>query len=108
MLSRLYPDPSTEEEKAEMGKLMRAVAHNYPDVLPEMQLNVRQSVAPPQNTDWREHKGRPMPISLQGPLVNVAVENFSRKLFCALYYKHAEQILCPEGGIAALVDKPAG
>lgn len=42
MLSRLYPDPSTEEEKAEMGKLMRAVAHNYPDVLPEMQLNVRQ------------------------------------------------------------------
>jgi hypothetical protein len=30
----------------------------------------------------------------------VAVENFSRKLFCALYYKHAEQILCPEGGIA--------
>jgi hypothetical protein len=104
MLSRLYPDPSTEEEKAEMGKLMRAVAHNYPDVLPEMQLNVRQLRRAAAKYGLERTQGKTYAdipaVSLEGPLINVAVENFSRKLFCALYYKHAEQILCPEGGIA--------
>jgi hypothetical protein len=104
MLSRLYPDPSTEEEKAEMVKLMRAVAHNYPDVLPEMQPKLRQlrraaaryGLERPQGKTYADIPA----VSLEGPLVNAAVENFSRKLFSALYYKHAEQILCPEGGIA--------
>lgn len=104
MLSRLYPDPSTEEEKAEMRERVRAVAHNYPDVLRETQPNLRQlrraaakyGLERPQGKTYSDIPA----LSLEGPLVNLAVENFSRKLFCALYYKHAGQILCPEGGIA--------
>jgi hypothetical protein len=104
MLSRLYPDPSTEDEKAEMGERVRAVAHNYPDVLHEMQPNVRQlrraaakyGLERPQGKSYSDIPA----LSVEGPLVNLAVENFSGKLFSALYYKHAGQILSPEGGIA--------
>ena len=38
--------------------------------------------------------------SVRGPLINDAVEKFSNKLFCALYYKHAGRILPSTGGIA--------
>ncbi len=42
-----------------------------------------------------------LPIfSARGPRLNAAIDNFSRKLFCALYYKHADSILPASGGIA--------
>jgi len=39
-------------------------------------------------------------FAVNGPLVTNAIENFGRKLFCALYYKHASAVLPPRGGIA--------
>ena len=39
-------------------------------------------------------------LAVNGPLVAAAVENCGRKLFAALYYKHAGKALSGEGGLA--------
>lgn len=104
MLARLYPDPETNVEAEETRESIRAVAYNSPEVLLEMQPTHRQL----RNAEKRyglkrgERQGLlDIPaLYIGGPLVNQCVMNFARKLFCALYYKHAEAILDPEGGIA--------
>lgn len=104
MLARMFPDPVTPEEKAEVIERVRAVGHNYPELLVEMQPDIRQlrtaaakyGLAKPKGGTFRDIPG----LSVRGPLVNGAINNFSRKLFCALYYKHAERILCANSGIA--------
>lgn len=104
MLSRIYPDATTPEGKAEVEERIRAVVHNYPKVLEEMKPTIRQlrdaakkyGIFP---ASGQSHADLPL-LSARGPLINGAIENFSRKLFCALYYKHANAILSSEGGIA--------
>lgn len=39
-------------------------------------------------------------LNISGPLVSNTVKNFGRKLFLALYYKHANEILPKTSGIA--------
>jgi hypothetical protein len=103
MLSRIYPDPQSPEEDLEMRELMRAIQHNYPEVLQEMQPSVRQlrnaakkyGIEKPEGGIYADIPA----ISVNGPLVNKAVINFGRKLFCALYYKHTNKILRHGGGI---------
>lgn len=103
MLSRLYPEPQSLEEQAEVHECMRAVAHNFPNVLREMQPSYRQLRQTARKYGIEKpHGGTFMDIpalSVNGPLVNTAVVNFGRKLFCALYYKHAGKILPQGGGI---------
>lgn len=104
MLSWIYPDPSTDEGKAEVYERIRAVQHNYPAVLKEMQPSVRQLRNAAKKYDLKLSPGQSVSelpvLSVNGPLVNRAVENFSRKLFCALHYKHVGKILPKSGGIA--------
>jgi hypothetical protein len=104
MLSRMYPDAVTPGEKAEQQERIRAVAHNYPSVLEEMRPSLEQLRRAETKYGIRPGPGetrRDLPLlSVRGPLINAAVENFARKLFCALYYKHAAQIIPPAGGIA--------
>jgi hypothetical protein len=104
MLARIYPDATTAQGKAEAYERIRTVAHNYPEVLAELQPSARQlhnaakqyGLQPEPGTSYTD-----LPIlSVNGPLVTTAVENFSRKLFCALYYKHTSMILPLTGGIA--------
>lgn len=104
MLARIYPDATTEEGKQEVEERIRAVGHNYPEVLEEMRPTIRQKRNAIRRYGWQLPPGMStteLPVlSVNGPLVNGAVENFGRKLFCALFYKHANQILPIEGGIA--------
>jgi len=104
MLSWIYPDPSTEKGKAEVYERIRAVAHNYPAVLEEMRPSARQLRDAVKKYGVKRRPGQSLSelpvLSAKGPLVNAAVENFSRKLFCALYYKHTGQILPTSGGVA--------
>jgi hypothetical protein len=89
---------------AEVEARIRAVANNHPAVLQEMQPTVVQvreagrryglTPAPGQT-----HRDLPL-LSVRGPLVNAAVDNFGRKLGCALFYKHAGHIAPPEAAIA--------
>ena len=104
MLSWMYPDPTTNKGKAEVHERIRAVAHNYPKVLLEMQPSARQLRNAVKIYGMKRNPGQSLSelpvLSAKGPLVNAAVENFSRKLFCALYYKHTKEILPKSGGIA--------
>lgn len=104
MLSRIYPDADTEQGKKEVYERIRAVGHNYPDLLQEMKPSARQvrtaikkySLSKPDGITTAE-----MPLlNIDGPLVNSAVENFGRKLFLALYYFHTGNILPSKGGVA--------
>lgn len=104
MLSWIYPDPTTEKGKTEVEERIRAVAHNYPAVIEEMQPSMRQVRNAVKKYGLKRETGQSLAdlpvLAVNGPLVNAAVENFSRKLFCALYYKHTGRILPSSGGVA--------
>src|SRR6266851_3544450 len=103
MLSRMYPDPTTEEGRREVNERIRAVAHNFPEILLEMRPTAEQDKTAVEKYGL-EHLRMPdgqLPIfSARGLRLNAAIGNFSRKLFCALYYRHAAFILPVGGGIA--------
>ena len=104
MLSRAYPDAGTPESKKEIQERFRAVAHNYPEILIEMQATIRQKRTAAKRYNIVKSEGmtyKDMPLlNISGPLVSKAVNNFGRKLFLALYYKHANEILPKKSGIA--------
>ena len=103
MLSRIYPDATTEEEKAETREAIRAVATNHPEVLLEMQATPEQDrdAVLKYGLEPRRMRDGKLPIlSVRGPCVNAAIANFARKLFCALYYMHSSRIVPSAGGIA--------
>jgi len=104
MLSRIYSDASTEAERNAQTKLMGEVHRNHPDLYREMKPSEEQLSAAARKYGLKMPTGMPstaLPVlSVAGPLINEAVEQFSRKLFCALFYKHTGQILCQTGGIA--------
>lgn len=104
MLSRIFPDARTEEGAREVEERTRAVAHNYPGLLEEMRPSVRQVRDAIEKYGIQKSAGASaadMPLlHVGGPLVNSTVEQFGRKLFLALYYKHTRTILPAEGGIA--------
>src|SRR5438067_2662504 len=97
MLSRLYPDAIADEGKAETYERIRAVAHNYPDILKEMEPTGDQIRVAAEKYKVTQLANV---LSVRGPLINRAIENFGRKLFCALFYKHGGSIVPHEGGVA--------
>lgn len=102
LLSRMYPDGPTESDKTATRKLMAAVARHDPAVLHELQLTARQRRRAAEEYDLAPRPGKargdlPL-VRLGGPLIRAAMLSFSRKLFCALYYKHSRHILGPTGG----------
>jgi len=103
VLSRLYPDPITEEGKKEVCERIRAVAYNYPALLEEMKPSSRQVENALEKYGIKKPEGlttADLPfLNVSGPLVNGAVENFGRKLFLALYYFHTSKILPKQGGV---------
>ena len=103
LLSRIYPDPSSPEEAKELRERMRAVQHNWPEILQEMQPTIRQlrdaakkyNLKKPESGSYADIPA----LAVNGPLVNKAIVGFGRKLFSALYYKHTGLILKHGGGI---------
>jgi hypothetical protein len=104
MLVRLYPDATTPAGMAEVDERFRAVAHNYPEVLAEMRPTAEQIQSAVEKYKIQLEAGQSIAdlpvLSVKGPIVNRAIENFARKLFCALFYKHLGTALPSEGGIA--------
>lgn len=105
MLSRFYPDPNTQNSKSVFVERVRAVHHNYPEIIEELNsTSIRQKRNASKKYGIEPLYGStlgdfPM-LNVSGPLVNKAVINFGQKLFLALYYKHSGIILGNEGGIA--------
>ncbi len=104
MLSLIRSNSASPAEDAEIQERIRAVAHNHPDVLEEMKPRVSQLRQASRKYGIQPSKGEtfmdlPM-LSVRGPLVNGAVDNFSRKLACALFYKHTNAIVPAHASIA--------
>jgi hypothetical protein len=106
MLALIRSDNSSAVESEEVKERIRAVAHNCPGLLEEMKPTVSQLRNASLKYGIRPNKGETfvdLPLlSVRGPLVNNAVNNFSRKLACALHYKHAEIILPASATIEVL------
>ncbi len=100
----MYPDPTDDTTRAELAALMRAVEHNYPEVLLELKPSVRQLRNARDQLGLSTQLGESVTelplLSAGGPLVEGSLHQFARKLFCALFYKHARSILPASGGVA--------
>lgn len=102
MLSRLYPDPATDSGRKEQEKAIQAVHQYHPDIFEEMSPSSndirralkRYGIEKPQNTTYKE-----MNLLKLGPKTNLAVINFLRKLFLALYYMNTGRALPKNGGM---------
>jgi len=101
MLTRIFPDATTPKEADEVREAIRAVAHNAREILREMQPTLHQlrNAAQQIGRDANLPSYQLPVLSLQGPLVNASVENVARKLFLALYYKHAKAVLPKTAGV---------
>ncbi len=104
MLARIYPGATSEKERKAIEERIRAVAHNFPDVLLEMKPTANQVRNAAKRYGWDLSNGittSDLPVlSVRGPLVNAAIAHFGRKLFSALYYKHLGHALPATSGIA--------
>ena len=83
MLSRIYPDPQTMKERVAVHERIRAVAHNFPEIMLEMRPTANQLRTAARRYGWKLGDGvttADLPVlSVGGPLVNAAIANFGRK-----------------------------
>ena len=103
MLSRTFPGPSTESETRELEQCVQAGWNNVPELMEEMRPSANLVRRGLRKYHLRLEDGMSTSDALflkVGPLVQMAVEGFARKLFLALYYKHRGQPLPSPGGIA--------
>lgn len=106
LISRLYPDPTTEQEEKELNKFADSVNKYVPQVISEIQLGAAKKKRLAREHGYSIPEGGtsndiPM-FSLEGKRTNEAVLSFSRKLIFALYYKHTGNIVPKEGGVAVV------
>ena len=104
MLALVNTGPTQLADSAEVKERMRAVAYNHPALLAEMQPTIAQlrdagrkyGIKPGAG---QTHSDLPL-LSVRGPLVNTAINNFARKLACALFYHHTGSIAPSNAAIA--------
>lgn len=102
MLSRIYTDGTSPQHKEEIQESIRAVAANRPQVLLEMKPDRDQERRAIEKYRLELHRmpdGQLPILSVRGPHISSAIEKFTRKLYCALFYRHAGEILSKQGGI---------
>jgi len=98
MLSRIYPDPTTEQGKEEVAKLFKTVKNRWPELLVEMQPDGRQLAR--FEAARSKLPGTAHVLSAKGPLLNNALRHFSAKLGIALHCDRTGKVL-PEAGVIA-------
>ncbi|MCX7552595.1 hypothetical protein OS175_01790 [Marinicella sp. S1101] len=103
VISRLSPHTSSRESHFKMKKRFDSLERNYPGILEEMKASAREKkdiVKKYGINQFEELTTKQMPLlKVNGPIVSEALNEFGRKMFLALYYKHTKSILPIEGGI---------
>lgn len=100
LLSRSYPNASTQAERDELKRLFKAVGNNQPGLLEELLPLPRHELALKLN----RHR---LPIdayalNVSGPLLNQAIIRFAAKLCCALRYEETNVSMPREGAIQVM------
>jgi hypothetical protein len=103
VLARLRQVTASATELAQIHHRSRVLKQFYPALHAEMEPTIRE-----RREAVARFKLHPPPggtvldiplFQVNGPLVNAAVSNFARKLFCALHRLHSGEALGPGGGI---------
>ena len=97
-IGRIFPDPATESDKADVQKILRGLKNNMPDVLREMHIGTAgQKLARKRTAGLIQESGGF--LRLNGPLVSQHLDIFGCKLGLAMHWEHTKQIIPPTGGI---------
>lgn len=103
LFARIYPEASSEEDQAEVTKIMQAVSELHPDLFRSLfpsANQVRRWLHERNMTLGAGMTTKDVPVmTIEHPRITTAVERFATKLFCSLYYMHTKSILSPSGGI---------
>lgn len=96
LMSRIFPDSSTEEESGEVRKYLQGVANNAPGLLEEM-------LGAPE---WRQSAERRTPpgqhpLYCGGPIVTHHMETFAAKFGFAMHFEVTGRPVGPDGAVAA-------
>lgn len=103
MLARTCQNAANEDDRKATLKLMTEVHNNHPGLFEEMHPSVRDLRDARTKYGLSAPAGKPVTalpvLRVSGPLVNAAIDNFARKLFCALFYMRTGRIVTRAGGI---------
>lgn len=99
MLSRFYPDPTTNTQRAEFKKLMRAAERHNPGLLREMKTDQVGHLVRLGNTasllpSWDF-------LNVGGPICTGSVSAFAVKLGLALHYE-ITRCIAPKGAVVVV------
>jgi hypothetical protein len=84
LMTRTFPDPPSEEASAEIGKIVKAVENNRPGLLVELAPRVDlhgEEMRLARKIGQEVHL-----INVSGPLLNVSMQMFGRKVGLAFHY----------------------
>jgi hypothetical protein len=98
LLSRMFPDPSTDVGRKELERLYCEFARHHPDVLTEMQPTEDQLTKFQGQQANLPISGHPLNVS--GPRVNNAMNLFAAKLALALHFKRTGNIASTSAVVA--------
>uniref|UniRef100_B0T6H8 HNH endonuclease n=1 Tax=Caulobacter sp. (strain K31) TaxID=366602 RepID=B0T6H8_CAUSK len=98
LMSRIYPDATTSEAKAEVQKYLNGVANNEPGLLREMFGSPEWR----QSAELRVPQGAGMhALNCAGPLLNKNMDMFAAKFGFAMHYEATGRLIETDGGVAA-------
>lgn len=104
LIARVGSINPNQLEINEYQNLLQGLQNNHPAALQEMQASANQIRAFLRERGQSLGNGlvsSDVPVlSVRGPIVRAAVDDFSRKLFLSLHYKHTGKIVPQTGGVA--------
>jgi hypothetical protein len=97
-MARIYPDPDTEQQKAEVKQLLGAVRNNIPGFLEEMLPTWRQKVNAASHPIIMNGGGV---LNASGPILNKAINRVAAKAGFALHFELFGAPVPLGGGVVA-------
>jgi hypothetical protein len=96
LIGRFYPDPSTDVDKADVQKLLKAVANNVPGLLQEMYLRDAEQKVRLEGISMPSGAGV---IRADGPILSSFMLTFAAKLGLALHFELHQESVPISGGV---------
>jgi hypothetical protein len=96
LVGRFYPDPATDVDKADVKKLLQAVANNVPALLQEMYLRDAEQEVRLEGISMPSGAGV---LRADGPILSSYMLTFAAKLGLALHFELHQEPVPISGGV---------
>jgi hypothetical protein len=101
-LGRVYPDPTSAADQADIRRILAGLKNNMPAVLQEMHVGrAGQKLARNRTRAFLDESGGF--LRLGGPLMSKHLDTFGCKLALAMHWEITKKIIPPIGGVAVRV-----